>query len=117
MRTAAFAALLAIYGLCVAEYARADERVQYKRETKEFTVRLHFDTQSKVLHECNAMHAWREPIERAPASVAIGCARFDEGTKVCDVYTPAPVFDNDSAMTNLGHEVLHCYAGKFHTEE
>jgi hypothetical protein len=106
----AFALLLCLSAIIP---ARAED-VAYKQERDHFAVILHLVSQREALEKCNALHAWPEPVEKAPRGKAIGCNAFNVGTNTCEIWTPRPAAVNDPASDNLGHELLHCYAGRYH---
>lgn len=85
-----------------------------RAEITEFSVRVHFDTQQHILDKCNSLHAWPEPVERAPRGMAVGCSFFDLATKTQDIYTIRPTHVDDSATTTLGHELSHAIFGRYH---
>ena len=48
-----------------------------------------------------------------------GCAKWSDndrsGSRVCSIYAPAPKSETDvQAFATLGHELLHCFDGKWH---
>jgi hypothetical protein len=88
--------------------------IEYVRELPEFTVRIHLGTQREILDKCNELHAWPERVEKVPKGKALGCSLFDTQTRVQDIYNPRPKDVDDAATTNLGHELLHAYAGRYH---
>lgn len=72
------------------------------------------DEPRSAVRTCHALGAWPgltlEQVLRREA----GCAAYYRDTNTCIVHVPRPVNVDDNATTILGHEVLHCFRGRYH---
>jgi hypothetical protein len=78
-----------------------------------------YDSKTRVIEVCLALGAWEGQTVAQVAKVvdAPGCAAFDPNTKHCTIHNLTPKKVEDTArMENLGHELLHCFKGAYHSE-
>jgi len=110
-------ALVLVLALAMAGLARAGgETVHFEHERPEFRVVIHFADQWDTLHACNARHVWGSRVLRdVPEGMAAGCNAFDAYRNLCEIWVERPSEVDDRAMRTLGHELMHCYAGHFHS--
>ena len=104
----------------LASAATAESVIPTRELETSITLRVHFQSQKRTVQKCNDLGAWSEKLSEKASrsgSEAIGCARMDTVDKVCDVYA-VDISDTDQTdrLATLGHEVLHCLVGRYHTE-
>ncbi len=50
-----------------------------------------------------------------PGGSIVACATFNPTKKTCTIFVRMPKYvKSDMYIEHLGHEVLHCFTGKFH---
>ena len=91
------------------------------RNEAQVQVQMHqYDSPRVVVRECLAMGAWVGMTEDQVlhAHPAPGCMEFHPDTKLCIIHTLKPRYvEDDDRMQNMGHEVLHCFEGAYHTQD
>lgn len=106
-----------IFLMWLATGAARAETIEPQRDLRAVSLEVvWFDDRRAVIRECAAMNTWNELALRSIMArhPAPGCTRFYPDSNRCVVYTMRPRSLDDAATTNLGHEVLHCLAGRYH---
>ena len=68
-----------------------------------------------ILIDKDRISAFCETIMDRPGDHLDGCARWSADRTSCEIYVTAPESVNDLArMATIGHEVWHCFRGRFH---
>jgi hypothetical protein len=101
--------LLAIY-LMQGCSDRPSVPIKPTRDDRTFEVSVLLTTPERAAEIC----AGYGVNEGFPASVERGCTRFFPDEKRCEIVAPTPTHVDDSRTTILGHELLHCVAGRYH---
>lgn len=83
----------------------------------EMAVRITWLSQEDAAITCARLGAWGGD-ERIALLVSrqrpVGCARIDLASGVCHIFAPKPERIDDARTTVLGHELLHCFIGRYH---
>lgn len=80
------------------------------RDNPTFNLTVTFGTVREIANQCEALGV----NEYVRSNVARGCTKFYLDENRCEVFVPRPETVDDRHTTVLGHEVLHCVAGKYH---
>ena len=68
-----------------------------------------------IIMDKDRISAFCESIIDRPGDHLDGCARWSKDRTSCEIYVTAPEYANDFArMATIGHEVWHCFRGRFH---
>jgi hypothetical protein len=107
-----FAILVVIifFGILIAGCEPRGTPVKPTRQADSFTIAVNLGSQQEIAAKCASFGV----NENVQTNVERGCTRFFLDRNHCEVYAPRPEFVDDAATTVLGHEVLHCIAGKYH---
>lgn len=74
-----------------------------------------YETSKEAREHCYSIGAWgNTPRELVDKQRYVGCAVFDPSTKFCTIHVVRPKYVDDLLTTMLGHEVLHCFLGRYH---
>jgi len=73
-----------------------------------------WDTQPHVKKICSTLGSWGGKMP--PENLSVGCNSYVESENTCVVYATKPVSLDDKFTEILGHEVYHCFSGKYHDE-
>lgn len=110
------AALLVVLSLALLSCVEPGERVAQQREVLEFPLRIVPLPKAQLVAQCVKLGAWpADTAEKASKRRDLGCASFNLDTHTCTVYVPLSTTVDDQATTVLGHEVMHCAYGRYHS--
>lgn len=86
------------------------------RNESEVTVKVTwYETRKELVEYCYSIGTWGQaPREFVDKQRHVGCAVFDLNSKVCTVHAVRPKYLDDMLTTMFGHEVLHCFKGRYH---
>lgn len=91
------------------------------RNEAQVTVELKlYDRKQTIIDVCMKAGAWpgwnaEQVLKSIPAP---GCTSFNLDTKVCTINTLRPRYLEDTGrMENAGHELMHCFYGRYHEQE
>lgn len=88
----------------------AQDPVIPTRNTPKFELTVHLMTVEEAAKKC-ASYGVNDGIDN---KIARGCALYYHDSNRCEVYAPRPEYLDDEHTRILGHEVLHCVAGRYH---
>jgi hypothetical protein len=112
MRTIFFAVLLSLASGC----STFGDPIAPTRNDLSFTLSvLLFDSRAELVATCSKLGAWNgEAVEVVTGQRSPGCAQFFPAEKKCVVRTMRPQYVDDQPTAQIGHEIVHCYSGRYH---
>lgn len=99
--------------------AYAAEPVEPTRDLTNFNLTIVWMAPRQVAERCAGLGAWGGNAAlavRVADRQPIGCAVAHHAEARCTVYVSKPEHVDDARTTVLGHEVLHCAIGRYHSE-
>jgi putative alpha-1,2-mannosidase len=113
MKYLALLLVLFLFGCNNTTGPQQTESVKVQRRLTHFTVTLVLADQRTTVAKCVNMRTWGDtvPVGEGP----YGCNSFNPATGEATIYATEPQNVDDAYTTLLGHELLHAYAGAYHS--
>lgn len=105
-------AMVTYFTIGAVEIVRA-EIITPTRENFEISVQVKYMSPIQSFEYCKSLGMW-PGISSLPKGVKAGCNLYYPEKRLCVIVTPKPIYVDDAATTNLGHELDHCVRGDYH---